>query len=415
MYGSEKNIRHNLKVFFVDGISFMPSMALISITAVIPFFLDQLGATTFQIGLATAMTLICALLTQPFFGFLASRSKIMHRTFAKILLLQRVIFIAFILSIPLFSGNNPALIIIFLAAWCVFNLFVGSYTVFHTPLVIRLLPPNKRGTIRGIGFAIGSFLGVGMAALIPLILGRIAFPYNYMVIFLLGSFFLIVNAIVFFFLRQSDEQKPVEPLSLPQYLKNMPVTIKESPAFRAMILTSLFLVVANSMLPFYMLYAIREFSVTEMHLAILAGLQIFTAAIAHITFGQIVDRFGPRIVGLIVAILILSGGILALTTNTLYLFFVVWVLANIGNNGSMTAISLLLGEVSPSEKLPLYVGVHFTISMAVSAVIVLVLSPVLENLGFVPLFMIVVMCSFCSLMINTMVLRGRLAKLKQQQ
>ena len=398
-------------MFFIDGVSFMPSMALISITAVIPFFLDQLGATTFQISLATSMTLICALLAQPFFGYMASRSTVMNKTFAKILLCQRVLFVAGILAIPLFSGHHPTLIVVFLVSWCIFNLFVGSYAVFFTPLVIRLLPPNKRGTIRGFGFAVGSLLGVGMTALIPTILGRIMFPYNYMVIFLIGGFYLFINAIVFYFMRESEDQKPVQPLSMVQYLKNMPIAIKESSALRAMILTSIFLVIANAMLPFYMLYAIREFSVTEIHLAILTGLQIFMAAIAHIILGIIVDKFGPRIVALIVACLILSAGILALITNTLSLFFVVWALANTGNTGSMTAISLLLGEVSPAEKLPLYVGVHFTISMALSAILVLVLAPVLENLGFAPLFLIVAICGMTSLLINTLLLRNRMKTL----
>ena len=145
MYGSQKDIRHNLKMFVMDGVSFMPSLALISITAVIPFFLDQLGATTFQIALAASMTMICALLTQPLFGVIASRSKIMNRTFGKILFLQRSIFLIFIVLIPVFAGADALLVNLFLIFWGIFNLFAGSYAVFHTPLVLKLLPPDKRG------------------------------------------------------------------------------------------------------------------------------------------------------------------------------------------------------------------------------------------------------------------------------
>ena len=409
MYGSEKNIRHNLIMFFIDGATFMPSMALISIIAVIPFFLDQLGATTFQVSLASSMTLVCALITQPFFGYLASRSTVMNKTFARILFLQRILFVAGVLAIPFFSGHHPTLIVVFLVTWCIFNLFVGSYAVFFTPLVIRLLPPNRRGAIRGFGFAVGSVFGVGMTFLIPIILGRIEFPYNYMVIFLIGSLFLVVNATVFYFMRESEDQKPVQSLSMLQYLRSMPMAIIESSVLRALIMTSIFIVIANAMLPFYMLYAIREFSITEFHLAVLTGLQIFMAAVAHIVLGIIVDKFGPRIITLIVACLILCAGILALTTNTLIHFFIVWSLANAGNNGSMIALSLLLGEVSPGEKLPLYVGVHFTISMALSAILVLVLAPVLENLGFMPLFMIVAVCGLTSILVNMLVLRKRMA------
>jgi len=396
-------------MFFIDGISFMPSLALISMTAVIPYFLDQLGASTLQLALATSMTMMCVFLTQPIFGYIASHSAVMYKTFGKILLMQRFSFLLFILLIPVFAGRDAALINLFLFFWCIFNLFIGSYTVFHTPLVIRLLPPDKRGTVRGIGFAVGSLLGVGMSALIPIILGRIAFPYNYMVIFSLGLFFLFINAIVFFFMRQVKNPVPNEAMGIIQYIKNMPASIKENPAFRSMILTCLFLAVANSILPFYTLYAIRVFHATETHIAILAGLGILSGAIAHTVLGYVVDKLGPRIVAVIVACLLITASTLALTTNSLTLLFVVWVMANVGNNGTMIAVSLLIGEVSPTAKLPLYVGVYFTISTATSAILILLLAPVLENFGFTTLFFIVFTCGLTSLLINVFALRKRLA------
>ena len=408
MYGSQKDIRHNLKMFFIDGVSFMPSMALISISAVIPYFLDQLGATTFQVALATSMTLICVFVTQPIFGYIASRTKSMHKTFGKILFLQRFSFLIFLLLIPVMAGADALLINVFLVFWCVYNFFVGSYTVFHTPLLIRLLPPDKRGGIRGIGFAIGSLLGVGMSALIPLILTHVSFPYNYMVIFFLGLLFQFVNAATFFFLRESADIPKTEPMGIAQYIKQMPFSIRESFLFRAMILTCIFLAIANSLLPYYTLYAIRVFSATEANIAVLAGLAIFAGAFAHIVFGYIVDRHGPRIIALIVACLIIAAGVLALTTNSLALLYVAWVLANLCNSGTMLATSLLLGEVSPKAKLPLYVGVYFTISMALSAAIVLILAPVLENTGFALLFVTVLTCGLLSFFVNLFVLRKRM-------
>jgi len=410
MYGSEKDIRHNLKVFFIDGVSFMPSMALISITSVIPYFLDELGATTFQIALAASLALICCLLPQPVFGFIASKSVMMHITFGKILLLQRFIFLAFVLLIPLLAWSNALLINVFLVFWGIFNVFVGSYSVFFTPLVIRLLPPDRRGSIRGIGLAIGSFLGVGMSALIPVILERILFPYNYMVIFLIGLFFLLVNATFFFFMRQSKDAVPNEPMGMKRYIKLMPSSLKESPSFRAMVITCTFLAIANSLLAYYTLYAIREFYATEAHIAALTGLAVFSAAIAHVAFGYLVDRYGPRFIALIAACLVAVSGVMALTTNSLNLLFVAWVFANLSNSAYPLIAALLAGEVSPPSKLPLYVGVQTTISLAISAVIVLVLAPVLENLGFAPLFATVLICALLSFAINAFILKKRMAQ-----
>jgi len=408
MYGSKEDIRHNMKMFFIDGITFMPSMALISITAVVPYFMDQLGASTFQIALATAMTMICALIMQPFFGYIASRAKIMHKTFAGILLMQRLSLLLFILLIPLFAENHPALINVFLVFWCVFNIFVGSYAVFFTPLIIRLLPPDKRGTLRGYGLAIGSFIGVGMSALIPIILSRIALPYNYMVIFALGAFFLFINVIIFYSMRQSKDFVPNEPMSMKEYITQMPLIIKNNLPFRSLIYTCLFLAIANAVLPFYTLYALREFLATETHLAILAGLAVLATAIGNITFGYVIDRFGPRMVAVISACLLITAGIIVLTINSLYALFIAWSFANICNIGTLQSAQLLFAEVSPQTKIPLYVGVYTIISMAISAVIVLLLAPVLEGIGFIPIFTMILACGIISLLINIFILRKRL-------
>jgi len=410
MYGSQKDIQHNLKCFFVDGITFAPTMSLISITTVIPYFLSELGASTFQVALATSMTLICVFLTQPFFGYIASKAAKMNKTFSRILFIQRTLFLLYILLIPVFTYSDTALIAVFLVSWCIYNLFVGSYVVFYAPLVIRLLPPNRRGAVRGIGAAIGALIGAGLSALIPIILGRIAFPYNYMTIFAIGLFFLLANATVFFLMRQSEDMEPNEPMGMTQYIKKMPETIGESPSFRAMILTCLFLAVANALLPYYTLYAIREFSATETDIAILAILATFAGAITQVVLGHVIDKRGPRITTAISAFLLVAAGVLALTTSSLILFFVVWILANLSNSGFQMSASLLLGEVSPPTKLPLYVGVYFTISTALSAIIVLGLSSTPENVGFVPLFITILTCGLLSLTVNQFILRKRLMK-----
>jgi len=49
--------------------------------------------------------------------------------------------------------------------------------------------------------------------------------------------------------------------------------------------------------------------------------------------------------------------------------------------------------------------------MALSAAVVLLLAPVLESLGFIPIFVTVLICGLLSLLINMLVLKKRMAKL----
>ena len=405
IYGTKKDIRHNLFLFFADNTAFQPAMTLISITAVIPFFLEQLGASTMQTAMAASITFICSFVSQPFFGSIASHSKKLNKTFGNILLLQRVIFLAFILSMPLFSGNHALLVWLFLFFWGVFNIFVGSYSVFFTPLMLKLLPPNRRGLIRGLGFALGSALGVGMASLIPAILRSVSFPGNYTLVFSLGIVFLLIDVILFFLMREHEDIEPRIPMGIIQYLKGIPVSIMENARFRAMILTCMFLITANSLLAYYALYAIRVFQASESHIAALAALAVISNAAGQVCFGFIIDRRGPKTTSIIAAILVISAGLLALSTNSLNLFFAAWILANLANSSTEMTVAMFLGEVSPPPKLPLYVGVNTTISLALSSAVLLLLAPVLEHVGFKLLFVAIFACGSLSLAFNLFVLR----------
>jgi MFS family permease len=410
MYGGEKNIRRNLLLYFIDGITFMPSMTLISITTVIPFFLEQLDATTFQIAIAASMAMVCTFLTQPLFGSLASRAKKLHMAFAKILFAQRGIFLAFVLCIPLFASNSGRMVWLFLAFWGLFNLFVGSYGVFFIPLLLKLLPPDRRGTVRGFGLAAGSVLGVGMAALIPVVLVRVAFPYNFVVIFSLGSAFLLINALVFLLMREHEDTEPRIPMGVVEYLKGIPSSVRSDAPFRALVYVCIFIVIANALLVFYTLYAIRVFDATEYHIATLAATAVIANAIGFVAFGFVVDRYGPVVNSIVAACLIAAAGAVALFSNTLGLLFVAWALANLGNTAYLSVTSLLIGEVAPPGKLPLYAGAFNIITLAVSSVVLLALAPALENVGFGLLFIIILSCGVASLLMNFLVLKKYMNK-----
>jgi len=409
LYGSSQDVRHNLKLFFLDAAVFAPAMTLISITAVIPYFLHQAGASTVQIGLTASSALICNLLLQPVFGRLASHSRTPHRTFAYVLLVQRVVFLAFVACIPVLSGHGRVLVWGFLLSWAVFNLFVGSYGIFYTPLVMRLLPPDQRGAVRGLGSATGSLVGLGMAALIPVILGRFAFPYGYVIVFALGSVLLLVDAAVFLGMRVPADSEPSTPMGVFGYVRRMPGTLRHNEPFRAVVVICMFLAVASSLLTYYTLYAIRVFGAAEAQIGQLAALAVMAGVVGFVVSGFAADRWGPRIVAAVSAGLVVVAGVLALTTHSLALLYVAWVLANLANSGYAMCGVLLVGKVSPVSHLPLYAGVNSIISLAFSAVVLLLLAPALQRVGFAPLFVIVLLCGAISLATNELVLRRRLA------
>ena len=407
-FGEPKDIKRNIILFFFDGVTFMPSMALISITTVIPFFLETLQASTFQFAIVTSMTTIGMLIGKPFFGSMASRARVMTKTFAKVLFVQRLIFLLFVLMMPLLAFNSSVMIWTFIVFWAIFNLLSGGYIVFHVPLILKLLPPHQRAGVRGVGQAIGNIIALGMAVLIPIILERFSYPHNFMIIFLLGLMFLFWNAANFWWMKEHEDVEPRIAMKVLEYIKAMPICLKEDSTFRGLILSCVFLVLGISLIPFYTLYAIRTFGIGAEQIAFLASLAILSTIFVNVVLGFMIDRFGPVKVSPVIGGFIFLSGLIPLVSNAILPFYVAWVLVNLGNICYIKATNLMLGDVCPPGKSPLYVGVLFMISMSLSSLVVLGLAPVLEAFGFTILFIIVVASGGLGLFYNVFVFQRRL-------
>jgi Na+/melibiose symporter-like transporter len=282
--------------------------------------------------------------------------------------------------------------------------------VFNVPLMLKLLPPNRRAGMRGVGIAIGSVISLGMAALIPVVIEHVPYPQDFMVLFGVGLLFLFANAAGFWLMDEREDVEPPHPLRVAAYLKAIPVTLVADPVFRAMVGSCVAIVIANSLIPFYTLHAIRDLSASEGQVSLLAGLAIFTGVAVSLLLGFLIDRRGPVRLSPVAAVAVTAAGLVGLVAHSFPVLVVAWVLANLGNAAYMQTTMLMLGDVSPKGKAPLYVGVLFSISMLVSSVVVLALAPVLEILGFTALFVLVAACGALGWYWNVRVFQPRLAR-----
>jgi hypothetical protein len=319
-------------------------------------------------------------------------------------------FLAFVVCMPLLADNPGGMIWVFLASWAVFNLMAGSGTVFNVPLMLKLLPPNRRAGMRGVGMAIGSVISLAMAGLIPVVIDHVSYPQDFMVLFGIGLLFLFANAAGFWLMEERGDAEPPHPLRVAAYVKAIPATTMGDPVFRAMVGSCVALVIANSLIPFYTLHAIRDLSASEAQVSLLAGLAIFTSVAVSLVLGFLIDRRGPVSLSPVAAVAVTAAGIVGLVAHSFPVLVVAWVLANLGNAAYMQTTMLMLGEVSPPGKAPLYVGILFSISMLVSSVVVLALAPVLESVGFTALFVLVAVCGAVGWHRNVRVFQRRLVR-----
>ncbi len=365
-------------------------MAFLSINTVIPYFLDELGASTFVISLATILASVGVLITQPIFAKLAMKLPYKLKIFFRILLVQRLLFLIFVLSIPLIASRSAALMIaMFLIFWSAFNLFVGSYGPFFMSIMPKLISSEQRGRMSGYGLAAGSFIAIGSSIFMGKLLSEVRYPYNYTLIFGIGILLLLINASFFHFLK-AETPDPItnQNFGYFQYFKYIPTVLRKNKKYATIVLGSCLFVIANINLTYYSLFAIKTYGAGAKEIAVLAVITMLINILANLSLGILGDKKGHARVLQLASLSVLMAGLIVLTVPSLFAVYVAFALSAFGACGFQLSCGMFIIESVLKEELPLYISVNTIVSLIMSSCVMLVSSLIIDEVSFTPIFIV---------------------------
>ncbi len=402
--------RRNLILMFTDTVLFTNAMTFLSINAIITYFLSNLGASTFEIGLSNALVSIGAFVSQPVFAKMVMNLSYKAGTFVKILLTQRIFFFLFVLTIPFVSVSHPrAMVVLFLICWAIFSSFVGSYGPFYTSLLAKLIAEQKRGRLRGFSGGLGNLLALGSAFFAGYLLKEVAYPYNYTIIFVIGSLLLILDALDFALLKEEPDQIVPIQMNYFQYFKYIPEILREK-GFKKIVLGFSFLMISQVSLAYYVLYAVREFAAKAPEIALFTALTGLINIVGSILFGLLADKFGHRFILLAAALSGGIGGLAVVGFHQLWAVYAGFALTTLCMGGyNISSIILIIDSVN-REKLPMCVSVNTLITLIVSSVVTLGGGLLVDRVSFQAIFIIAGIAGFLGF--AALYVRGTDSKLK---
>ncbi len=379
--------KRNYLMLFLDPVLFVSGMAFLSVNAVIPNFLNELGASAFQISLASALASIGALATQPIFAQLAMGMPVKNKFFAKLITFQRLLFLAYIPFIPLISKLNPMLsVILFLTLWGIFNLFVGSYSPFYMSILAKIIPGNQRGRLIGFATSTGNILALGSALLIGVLLKKLSFPYNYTWIFSIGIFLLLLNACTFALIQEKPDDVKRKPVNYLKYIVEIPRVFKTQKIYALSVLGNSFLVISNVALAFYSIAAIRMHQAGPEQVALFTAIGIIVTIFGSIVFGLIGDRAGHINVLAIAGTLSASAAAITLIFPTLLAINIGFALSSLSACAYSISNGINILENSPNEQVPLYSSINVMITLIASSLVTIAGGAIIDIFSFLPLF-----------------------------
>lgn len=256
-------------------------------------------------------------------------------------------------------------------------------------LFAKLVAEHNRGRFRGYSGGAANLLCLGSAALAGVILKEVPYPYNYTLIFLIGVFLLLLDALSFMFMKEtSPDQVTKVDFNYFQYFKAIPAMFREFKPFKRMVIAFCFMVTSQVSLAYYALYAVRVFAASSSDIAMLTAITGLANIAGSVLFGILADRIGHRFVLVLSAVCGGLAGIWIIVFPSLWTVYAAFALTSLCLSGYNLSSGILIIEHIPRERLPMGISINMLVTLIVSSLITIGSSVLADRFSFVSVFWI---------------------------
>ena len=281
-----------------DGIFFEIGAALISMTTVIPAFVDALGGSASLVGLISGLSNGAWLLPQLLVANLVARYDRRKPLIMWAAWLSRPLFFVFAALVMLLAESHAQLLLgLLVATICVFYICDSYVSLPWMDLLSVAIPERRRGRLLGTYQVLGGLGGVIMGTVVNRILAadsRWGFPENYALIFGLASLGFVIAGAALSFVHEPEGCYPkANTPSILETLRRIPGILKEDRAFFRLILVKIIAGFVSMASSFYVLYAVRLGGLDIASTGLLMSAQVAGTIAAGLLISVVQDARGP--------------------------------------------------------------------------------------------------------------------------
>jgi MFS family permease len=359
---SSKHFRHNYIYNLLDGGFFGFGLGFGSFTTILPLFVSTLTKSAILIGLIPAIHNMGWQLPQ-----LMTANKISRMTRIKpfVLLMtiqERLPFLLLAVVaffIPSLGPKLALVLIYFLLIWQ--GLGAGLTANAWQNLIGKIFPSDYRATFFGLQSAAANLFASLGAILAGFILLRIESPDDFALCFSLTFLLMGVSWICLNQTREQPKELEFDGPVAPSVFQNTVTILRRDIPFRWFIISRLLNQVGLMSYAFFIVYAVKYHQMSETMAGVMTSVLFITQVGANPLLGWLADHWSHSATLMIGAISTALSAIVALFAPSIYWFYLVFMLAGIGNTAFWTigiAISL---EFGTEAERPTYVGLSNTL------------------------------------------------------
>jgi MFS family permease len=395
-----KNLRHNITVNLWDGGLFGVALGFASFGTILPLFVASMTNSALLIGLVPAIHSVGWQLPQLFTASHVSRLRRYKRHVIMTTIHERVPFLGFAVIALLmpFIGKEISLVLTFL--FLTWQGLGGGFTANSwTSMISKIIPPESRGTFFGMQAGLANLFISGAAIGAGYLLDYLASPLDFAACFFIASIFFALSWTALAMTREPEDTEKFIPEEETHFWDDAKKILKKDPNFNWFLAARFLSQFATMGFSFYIIYALREFNMTEVIAGYLTATLTISQTIANVGMGWIGDKIGHRAMIILGAFAALASSILAWFAPSIAWFYPIFVFAGLANVSIWTIGMTMTVDFGTEAERPIYIGLSQTLTAPATIFAPILGGLIVDSVGFIPTFSISIVLSLAMILI----------------
>jgi MFS family permease len=350
--------RRNFLLNVLDGGIFALGMSLISQQTILPVFVKHIGGTNIAVGLIPVLWMLGFNFPQIFFAHFAQRVEFKKKMMLETGLIQRVPYLILaIVSYFVIAEMSPTVaLLIFFFMFTVAAMGGSVHLPVWFDLISKITPVTVRGRLFAYRSILGGLLGIGGGSLAMVILGRVAFPHNFALLFALAFIIMMFSFLVLTRLKEEMPTRTGAPRDMRQNIRTIPAILLSHGNFRNYLIADALIIVASTANAFYTVHAFEKYILEDTFAGLFTIVMMISTILSSILLGLIADNFGHRLNLIIASIGTVIACGFALTAPSVSVYLIVFFISAFTINVTVISrLSIVVEMCSESER-PTYIA-----------------------------------------------------------
>ena len=366
--------RRNYSAFLGEATLFGVGLVFASTTTVLPDFVSRLTGSAVFVGLIVSLSEGAWRLPQLIFANLLTNRPRKKPWLTRAGMVGRPAYLLYAIALGLGLSRLPTLgLALFFLLHCLFHINLALDSVVWWDVFGKAIPAPQRGRLLGLSTALRGVLSVGAGYLIARLLAESgpSFPLNYVVIFALGGFSLMLSLISWTFIAEPEEAVEEKRILWRHYWPQLAEILRRNSAFKRLLIVRLLAGFDGLALGLYILFGLKELGLSVTTLGLFTAVQTVGGILAGLGFGVLSERVGNHRVIQVATAMSLTAPLVALgfrstgfVNGTVGSVTYAWIFLAIGVflNANFIGFSNYAVELAPPGQRGTYIGLFNTVS-----------------------------------------------------